>query len=117
MQPLQWQPSADPPECPQVVDEADRLLRQAYHGWLGALRAVLLPRAGAAPRRVLQILVSATLTHDPSKLSRFKLHSPRCGPHDPHHHQPAAACAAGYEPDAHAPAARDTPVLPCVLAQ
>lgn len=63
----------------QVVDEADRLLRQFYHGWLAALRAVLGPAAGAAgaPRRVVQILVSATLTHDPAKLAQFQLHSPR----------------------------------------
>ena len=62
----------------QVVDEADRLLRQTYHGWLAALQAALAPPAGRAARRVLRILVSATLTRDPSKLSRFDLHSPRC---------------------------------------
>eukprot|EP00892_Ulva_mutabilis_P000336 jgi/Ulvmu1/10302/UM060_0104.1 len=60
-----------------VVDEADRLLRQFYHGWLPALRAALSPGSSGASRRVLQILVSATLTHDPAKLAQFQLQNPR----------------------------------------
>lgn len=62
-----------------MVDEADRLLRQFYQGWLPALRGALAhpEGAGGRPRRVLQILVSATLTHDPAKLAQFDLVNPR----------------------------------------
>ncbi len=112
-----------------IVDETDRLLRQAYQDWLpkvmAALRAAALAGpAGAAPldsgggggggdswlarggeqalpavpalpagqleqqleqqhqqqwepRRVVKLVVSATLTRDPSKIDRLDLHSPR----------------------------------------
>ena len=88
--------------CPhlQVIDETDRLLRQAYQDWLpfvmGATSPALesLPgysgssgRTHAAPgshavykseQRVLKIVASATLTRDPAKLERLLLHAPRC---------------------------------------
>eukprot|EP00887_Chlorella_sp_A99_P000347 scaffold13.g347.t1 len=88
-----------------VVDETDRLLRQAYHGWLPKVMAALeggclsaglrsgaapaggtdgasggsgpLEAAAAAPRRVVKLVVSATLTRDPSKIDRLGLHCPR----------------------------------------
>lgn len=101
-----------------VVDEADRLLRQDYQGWLpevlqqiqpknssnniplpgqqqqqqamaqtdggaAALRfcsAVRLPHSscsGSSSNRLLKLIVSATLTRDPSKLMRLELHNPR----------------------------------------
>lgn len=86
-----------------VVDETDRLLRQDYQNWLPAVlaqlppapppatpagaapraprppggRAPLLPLGGAPPRRAVKLAVSATLTRDPSKLSRLDLHCPR----------------------------------------
>ena len=75
-----------------VVDETDRLLRQAYHGWLP--RVVAAAHAAAAGeqaqqeeqqgqqglprrRRVVKFVVSATLTRDPSKIDRLALHCPR----------------------------------------
>jgi ATP-dependent RNA helicase DDX51/DBP6 len=81
-----------------VVDEADRLLRQAYQDWLprvleaaaaggssaGTSRDSLLPLlpcSAAPPRgqgaRLVKMIVSATLTRDPSKLARFELYQPR----------------------------------------
>jgi ATP-dependent RNA helicase DDX51/DBP6 len=109
-----------------VVDEADRLLRQDYQGWLPeVLRQInpnansqqqqeqqqhlqdclqqpdvsstscssssflspLLPCSGAGSSssssssssspRLLKLVVSATLTRDPSKLLRLELHYPR----------------------------------------
>lgn len=89
-----------------VVDETDRLLRQAYQGWLPKIMAAL-ERSGAAAaglaagsplqqhgdeqqqqqqqagchgqqaRRVVKFVVSATLTRDPSKIARLGLHCPR----------------------------------------
>ncbi|GBF91398.1 hypothetical protein Rsub_04138 [Raphidocelis subcapitata] len=88
-----------------VVDEADRLLRQDYQNWLPAVLAQLPGGDGAgfgggdgggfgggggdpAPHlnvpllpfgqpRPLKLIVSATLTRDPSKLARLQLHCPR----------------------------------------
>jgi ATP-dependent RNA helicase DDX51/DBP6 len=88
-----------------VVDETDRLLRQDYQNWLPAVLQSLpdpaqggggasaatrsaaaggVPLAGAAPLlpfagapRVVKLVVSATLTRDPSKLARLRLHCPR----------------------------------------
>jgi ATP-dependent RNA helicase DDX51/DBP6 len=103
-----------------VVDEADRLLRQDYQGWLPeVLRQIkahgssqqqqqldlqdhmqhpnhssasssrsgdsflspLLPCSGSSSSssspRLLKLVVSATLTRDPSKLLRLELHYPR----------------------------------------
>jgi superfamily II DNA/RNA helicase len=77
-----------------VVDETDRLLRQDYQNWLPAVLASLPaspppgggggPPGGGAPllpfsgpRRVIKLVVSATLTRDPSKLARLQLHCPR----------------------------------------
>jgi len=66
-----------------VVDEADRLLRQNYQGWLQKV----LVAAGAddqyvglssmGTRRVVKFIVSATLTKDPSKIDRLDLVCPR----------------------------------------
>ncbi|KAG1663277.1 hypothetical protein FOA52_006318 [Chlamydomonas sp. UWO 241] len=84
-----------------VVDETDRLLRQSYQEWLPRVLAELpgscsgslavgaaaeqLPgscgqRHGQLPfgtQRVVKLVVSATLTRDPSKLARLQLHCPR----------------------------------------
>ena len=63
----------------QVVDEADRLLRQAYQDWLPFVVA-----AGGVQQAqhgggcgVLRIVASATLTRDPAKIERLGLHCPR----------------------------------------
>jgi ATP-dependent RNA helicase DDX51/DBP6 len=67
------------------VDEADRILRQSYQGWL----PLVISGAGARPprsavgergrsgRRVRKLLVSATLTRDPARLVGLHLHAPR----------------------------------------
>lgn len=100
-----------------VVDEADRLLRQDYQGWLPEVLQqlhyddsnntqmqplsawqqqqrseqagaglpqldisssnMLLPYSTSSSNRVLKLIVSATLTADPSKLLRLLLHNPR----------------------------------------
>ena len=77
-----------------VVDEADRLLRQSYHGWLSqVLKYSVSPsmRDGISSfhrsqgrlldtfvgRRIVKFVVSATLTRDPSKLDRLELQYPR----------------------------------------
>lgn len=88
-----------------VMDEADRLLAEAYHGWLDKIQASIesactketssenghLPvpdaytrRDPAAqlnlltrpPPRIQKLLFSATLTQDPAKLARLKLVRP-----------------------------------------
>ncbi|KAK9824495.1 hypothetical protein WJX72_010815 [[Myrmecia] bisecta] len=66
-----------------VVDETDRLLRQAYQDWLPHVVAATAPpaalpwqQAGHRPR-VVKLIVSATLTQDPSKIERLALHCPR----------------------------------------
>jgi len=81
----------------QVVDEADRLLRQAYQEWLPQVLAAIAHRAACAAaavgsgggsggggaggggwrRPVVKIVASATLTRDPSKIERLALHCPR----------------------------------------
>ena len=69
----------------QVIDETDRLLRQAYQYWLPFVAAATAdvgrdgwdPLAGGPRRRVLKIVASATLTRDPSKIERLGLHCPR----------------------------------------
>jgi ATP-dependent RNA helicase DDX51/DBP6 len=101
----------------QVVDEADRLLRQSYSEWLPRVVADTSERddaqpfgaaagaAGAQPgeagdgadggagpgaaadsrggfarvyrSRVVKLVMSATLTRDPSKIGALKLHCPR----------------------------------------
>ncbi|KAI3430318.1 hypothetical protein D9Q98_004914 [Chlorella vulgaris] len=90
-----------------IVDETDRLLRQAYQGWLPKVMAALqgsgscgggadtpaetpaavLAAAAVLPleqqqgralgHRVVKLVVSATLTHDPSKIDRLGLYCPR----------------------------------------
>jgi len=72
-----------------VVDEADRLLTQAYHRWLEVLDRVSAPSpssssSSSAPfqpetaQRVgpQKILVSATMTWNPQKLAMLKLRRP-----------------------------------------
>lgn len=69
----------------QVVDETDRLLRQAYQDWLPyVMEATAEParelgslHTGSLNPRVLKIVASATLTRDPSKIERLGLHCPR----------------------------------------
>lgn len=66
----------------QVVDETDRLMRQAYQDWLPFVTAATADAEGPPPlgsprRRVLKIVASATLTRDPSKIERLGLHCPR----------------------------------------
>ena len=62
-----------------MVDEADRLLRQAYQDWLpfvvaaGGAQQAQHGRSG----RVLKFVASATLTRDPAKIERLGLHCPR----------------------------------------
>jgi ATP-dependent RNA helicase DDX51/DBP6 len=60
-----------------VVDEADRLLRQGYQNWLPRVAAATAASAGAAAGRVIKLVVSATLTRDPSKVDRLGLRCPR----------------------------------------
>eukprot|EP00798_Chlamydomonas_sp_ICE-L_P014822 gene14822-20875_t len=84
-----------------VVDETDRLLRQSYQEWLphvlGHLEAASHTQKAWATacstysafggkgaempfshmHRVVKLVVSATLTRDPSKLQRLALHCPR----------------------------------------
>lgn len=54
-----------------VIDETDRMLRQAYQSWLPKV----LDRVRS--RTVLKFVVSATLTRDPSKIDRLELVYPR----------------------------------------
>jgi ATP-dependent RNA helicase DDX51/DBP6 len=69
-----------------VADETDRLLRQSYQEWLPQVLARLAGSGssssgqaggGQAGRRVVKLVVSATLTRDPAKLERLQLHCPR----------------------------------------
>lgn len=78
------------PAAAQVIDEMDRLMRQAYQDWLPFVTAAASRpparsssggAASAAPAlgsRVLKFVASATLTRDPSKIERLGLHCPRC---------------------------------------
>ena len=61
----------------QVVDEADRLLRQSYHNWLPHVMAAIAAPPDIAKPRVVKILVSATLTRNPLSIERLGLHCPR----------------------------------------
>ena len=61
----------------QVVDEADRLLRQAYDDWLPMVMAQLDHSLKASGLPTVKLIASATLTRDPAKVERFHLHSPR----------------------------------------
>ena len=69
----------------QVIDEMDRLMRQAYQDWLPFVTeatsrsaSCAASSAPASGSRVLKFVASATLTRDPSKLERLGLHCPRC---------------------------------------
>ncbi|ONK71161.1 uncharacterized protein A4U43_C04F5420 [Asparagus officinalis] len=92
--------------CYLVVDETDRLLRESYQSWLQTVLEIrhsndeaLSTRAITSPSmlcslntrricgidrgfkdkpypRLAKIILSATLTRDPSKLSQFNLHHP-----------------------------------------
>ena len=63
----------------QVVDEADRLLRQTYQDWLPFVVAAAGAQQAqqAAGSAVLKFVASATLTRDPAKIERLGLHCPR----------------------------------------
>ncbi|KAK2079451.1 hypothetical protein QBZ16_003143 [Prototheca wickerhamii] len=52
-----------------IVDECDRLLQRQYQNWLSAEP---LPT-----HRIVKVIASATLTKDPAKLLRLRLHAPR----------------------------------------
>lgn len=72
-------PSANPHHVcnVQVVDETDRMLRQSYQDWLPHLTTALAAQKRAGHDRVVKVVVSATLTRDPSKVERLGLHCPR----------------------------------------
>ncbi|KAJ2076801.1 hypothetical protein H4R24_005495 [Coemansia sp. RSA 988] len=75
-----------------IMDEADRLLGEAYHEWLQRVQSSIEEAAGTvdgrpaadvgldmlAPprRRVQKLLFSATLTRDPASIARLKLVRP-----------------------------------------
>ena len=59
-----------------MIDETDRLLRQAYHDWLPHV-VQATSQTGPGRARVVKVVVSATLTRDPSKIERLQLHNPR----------------------------------------
>lgn len=66
----------------QIVDETDRLLKQSYQGWLAkvleALHPNKVPLSGLPqPQRLVKLVVSATPTHDPTKLAKLALQAPR----------------------------------------
>lgn len=68
-----------------VVDEADRILRQAYQGWLPQVMSAVGTRPprtyigerSVSRKRLKKILISATLTRDPVRLAGMHLHAPR----------------------------------------
>lgn len=60
-----------------MVDETDRMLRQSYQDWLPYLTAALAAQQRPLHHRVVKVVVSATLTRDPSKVERLGLHCPR----------------------------------------
>ncbi|ETI19788.1 hypothetical protein G647_08801 [Cladophialophora carrionii CBS 160.54] len=74
-----------------VVDEADRLLNESYQEWVGVVKPALESQAATErrdrllrhmrmtppKRRVLKILLSATMTRDLSKLNALGLHNPK----------------------------------------
>lgn len=73
-----------------VIDETDRLLRQAYQDWLPNTLDKIYSRdrykdmdlglecgfRKSNPHRVMKMVLSATLTRDPAKISQIKLHFP-----------------------------------------
>ena len=71
-----------------VVDESDRLLRQAYQDWLPktlqSMKGSHHPDGNHTKQyplvltpRPIKIVLSATLTRDPAKLGKLELHNPR----------------------------------------
>ena len=67
-----------------VIDEADRVLRQTYQGWLPLVNRTVvtgtfhtsLGDRGASRRRLKKLLFSATLTQDPGRLAGLHLKAP-----------------------------------------
>ena len=59
------------------MDETDRMLRQSYQDWLPYLTTALAEQRRPVQQRVVRVVVSATLTRDPSKVERLGLHCPR----------------------------------------
>lgn len=53
------------------------MLRQSYQDWLPYLTTALAAQQRPLPHRVVKVVVSATLTRDPSKVERLGLHCPR----------------------------------------
>jgi ATP-dependent RNA helicase DDX51/DBP6 len=69
-----------------VMDEADRLMNQYFHGWLESVQVLFeKPKAfqlsGSEdvkfPRHVQKLLFSATLSTNPAKLEKLQLHDPQ----------------------------------------
>ena len=68
-----------------VVDEADRILRQTYQGWLPLVLSRIGSRSqfaslgdrGISTRRLRKLLLSATLTRDPARLAPLGLKAAR----------------------------------------
>lgn len=60
-----------------VIDEADRLLNQSYHGWLSkVLEATESTTGNIHSSNVQKLLFSATLTRNPSKIASLHLFNP-----------------------------------------
>ena len=53
------------------------MLRQSYQDWLPYLTTALAAQQRPLHHRVVKVVVSATLTRDPSKVERLGLHCPR----------------------------------------
>ncbi|KAJ3427256.1 atp-dependent RNA helicase ddx51 [Anaeramoeba flamelloides] len=60
-----------------VVDEADRLISQSYHDWLNRINQIIRKNETNRFKRTIQkILLTATFTKNPSKLSSLELKNP-----------------------------------------
>ena len=70
-----------------IIDEADRLLSQSYHGWIGRVldqtqqtsnkASIANPRRTSSTLQLRKWLYSATLTRDPQKLASLQLVHPK----------------------------------------
>jgi ATP-dependent RNA helicase DDX51/DBP6 len=73
-----------------IIDEADRLLSQSYHGWIGRVldqvqqtssrnmkASIANPRRSSKTLQLRKWLYSATLTKDPQKLAALQLVHPK----------------------------------------
>ena len=76
-----------------MVDETDRMLRQSYQDWLPYLTTALAAQQRPLHQRVVKVVVSATLTRDPSKVERLGLYCPRYIAMTAQHYRSASAAA------------------------